>query len=162
MSTTHWKITENAEKGSFKLMGEVFGPQGKPRGPWGLDVPIVTHSSEEKDKNPKKIVVYLPGDRFGDLPEHRVVMEADGPDHNINRLYHLYLLIKALYCKPFSEKRAEHYCDKLWSWGKDCQPEPGTPLLYQRMAECMFDEGLMVVDDECTPTTCVLRLCCGS
>lgn len=154
MST--WTTTEAATVGSSLTLVELFGPKGQPQEHWNTQDPIV--APKEEGHRLKTLVVKLPSDRYGDVEDHTLTIEADGPDHDINRMDLLYQRIKQLYNTKADQEFVDKY-HKLFKKDKNQHPLPqlGQPWLYGRM-EGLLEEGLEVIDEECTATHCVLKL----
>lgn len=155
-----WELTDAAAKGSNESLGEIFGPGKKKHlGHWGSKDPVLVNPS-----NPaailRKITIELPADRYESLPPRKVVLEAQGPDDtSINRMDVLRAMIRTAYLQ---KKWTVEEVDQL---GKDfdpSRPQPGDSWLYERIAENLFEEGLMIDERRSTNDSVYLVLLTGS
>lgn len=148
MSRHPWKLNENAAVADTPFH-ELFE---EPQGYWCLHEPVVYHKTRP-NRQPAKVVVRVPAARFpcAALPFRAVISEK-------NDLRHVYDLIKKLYETKFTAREALLIQEDQ---PHEDPPKEGDPYLYPRLAN-LFDQGLRLLDDQCTSNVAVLELDYGS
>jgi hypothetical protein len=139
-----WELTPDAANGSNEALGDIFGlGKKKPPAPWDSKDPILVNHRDPKAIL-RKITVELPADRYESLDPRKVVLEAQGPDDtSINRMDMLRAMIRTAYLqKKWTEEEVKQIDKTL----ERIPPQPGSPWLYERMADNVFDNGLAIDD----------------
>lgn len=152
-----WELTPAAANGSNEALGDIFGlGKQKPPAPWDSKDPILVNPSNPQAVL-RKIIVELPADRYESLAPRKVVLEAQGPDDTtINRMDMLRAMIRTAYQQ---NKLTEKEVKVMDGFRK---PQSGDPWLYGRIADCFFDEGLMIDEKRSTNDSIYLVLLTGT
>lgn len=155
-----WELTSAAANGSNEALGDIFGlGKKKPPAPWDSKEPVLVNHKDPAAVL-RKITVELPADRYESLAPRKVVLEAQGPDDTtINRMDMLRAMIRTAYQQMKWTKKESKKIDKSLERNP---PQPGSPWLYDRIADHLGEKGLWIDEKRSTNDSVYLVLLTGT